>query len=88
MVTLVAATIFGSFLWDRLCTMIFAPRIFKAMLDEAGKTTLADFLPVVGTAFKIAAGLMILGTGNILVMGLAAWWYFQKPKAQQPTTTA
>ena len=27
-VSLVVATIFGTFLWDRLCTMVFAPHVF------------------------------------------------------------
>lgn len=39
-VALVTATILGTFLWDRFCTYLFAPAVFKAMRDEARKTTL------------------------------------------------
>ena len=49
---LVLASVFGTFVWDRFCTMILAPRIFKAMVEEGMKTTLADVLPI----FKTAAG--------------------------------
>lgn len=35
-ITLVTISLFGTFIWDRLVTMIFAPRIFKAMIDEVG----------------------------------------------------
>ena len=45
-VALVVSTIFGTILWDRLCTMMFAPRVFKAMTIEASKTTLNDVKPV------------------------------------------
>ena len=45
-VILVVSTIFGTFMWDRFCTMMFAPRVFKAMTIEASKTTLKDVQPV------------------------------------------
>lgn len=45
-VILVVSTIFGTFLWDRLCTMIFAPRVFQAMIGEASRTTIQDIKPV------------------------------------------
>ena len=41
-VALVVATIFGTFTWDRLCTMVFAPSVFSAMRAEAARTTLKD----------------------------------------------
>ena len=45
-VVLVVSTIFGTFVWDRLCTMMFAPSVFKAMTVEASKTTIEDVKPV------------------------------------------
>lgn len=45
-VILVVSTIFGTFLWDRLCTMMFAPRVFQAMIGEASRTTIQDIKPV------------------------------------------
>ena len=45
-VVLVVSTIFGTFVWDRLCTMMFAPKVFKAMTVEASRTTLNDVKPV------------------------------------------
>lgn len=45
------------------------------MLEEALKTTLADALPILYTVLKIVGGLLLLGTGNILLIGGAIWWY-------------
>jgi cation-transporting ATPase 13A1 len=74
-VALVSATIVGTFLWDRFCTYIFANKVFKAMMEEAMKTTFADTLPIFYTVLKIAGGLLLLGTGNILLIGGAIWMY-------------
>jgi cation-transporting ATPase 13A1 len=79
-VFLVVATIFGTLLWDRFCTWLFAPKVFAVMLDEAKRTTAADLLPVLMTALKIVGVVVILGTGNILLMG-AAFWMWRKSKA-------
>ena len=32
--SLVGASLVGTFVWDRVCTAVFAPEIFRAMLDE------------------------------------------------------
>lgn len=74
-VGLVLASIAGTFIWDRLCVMIFAPKIFSATVEELKKTTLADFVPILFTVLKVVGVLFILGTGNILLAGLAFWWY-------------
>ena len=75
-VGLVLASLFGTFIWDRLMTAIFAPEIFKAMMSEAGKTSLADLMPVLKTAGYVAGGLLIFGTNliitNITRVGLCA----------------
>lgn len=65
----------GTFTWDRLCTAIFAPRIFKAMLDEAKALTLADAAPAIGSLLKVLGVFLLLGTGNILIIGMAFWMY-------------
>ena len=75
MVLLVIATIAGTFAWDRFCTYLFAPAVFKAMISEAAKTTFADLVPVMMTLLKIIGGLLLLGSGNILIWGLAYYWY-------------
>lgn len=74
-VLLVVSTIFGTLLWDRLCVLVFAPRVFHASMMEAWKTSLADFLPIFVTLGKVVAVLLLLGTGNILLIGAAIWWY-------------
>ena len=72
---LVIASLFGTFLWDRLCTAIFAPKIFDAMMDEAMQTTPADMLPALYSLGKVVAVLLVLGSGNLLVAGLMYWTY-------------
>merc|ERR1712190_200229 len=75
---LVAATLLGTFLWDRLCVALFAPEIFRAMVQSAKQTTFTkDILPIFFTVGKILGVFFILGTGNILVAGLA-FWYWRK----------
>ena len=79
---LVVASLFGTFAWDRLCTAVFAPRIFAAMLDEAKSTTPADLLPALLSLGKVVGGLAILGTGNLLWAGIA-YWFYKKYQSQQ-----
>jgi cation-transporting ATPase 13A1 len=74
-VMLVLAAILGTFAWDRLCTAVFAPEIFGAMVAEARKTTIADIAPVFTTLFKVVGVVLVLGSGNLLLMGLAFWWW-------------
>ena len=89
-VLLVVLTILGTFLWDRLCVMIFAPNVFKAMRQEASKVTMNDLYPIMITVVKVAVVVVVLGTGNILLGGVAYWWYRQysaRAKAAETTTT-
>jgi len=79
---LVLAAIFGTFIWDRLCTALFAPHIFKAMWDEAKTTTLADAMPALMSLGKVLGVLALLGTGNILYM-IGAWFLYKKYTANQ-----
>ena len=80
-VGLVLASLFGTLIWDRLCTAIFAPEIFKAQVDEARKTTLKDVEPVIMTFAKVVGGCLLLAQGNILVVGAAVYLYRQHSKA-------
>jgi len=79
---LVCASLFGTFIWDRLCTMVFAPHIWRAMVDEAKTTTLADVVPALVSLGKVAGVLLLLGTGNILFM-IGAWFAYKKFKESQ-----
>ena len=79
-VFLVVATIAGTFLWDRLCTLLFAPKIFDAMAKEAIKTTWKDIVPVLMTLLKIIIGVLILGSGNIILWGIAFYIWRQTNK--------
>jgi len=75
---LVGLTLVGTFIWDRLCVFFFAPEIFNAMADSAKKTTFkADVWPIFMTFFKVCGVFFILGTGNILMAGLAFYMYKQ-----------
>jgi len=72
----------GTFIWDRVITAMFAPQVFKAMMDEARKTTVTDLLPIFMSLFKTVFGFLIFATGNPLVWG-AAWYANRKWKAYQ-----
>ena len=81
-VALVTLTIAGTFLWDRLCTILFAPHVFKAMLTSAMETTLKDVLPVLETAAKVAFAVWVLYSGNLL-LGIGLWWWYGRAKKAQ-----
>merc|ERR1711871_519373 len=82
-VALVVATIAGTFCWDRFCTFMFAPKVSRAMMDEASKTSLKDLYPVLMTLLKIIGGVLLSGTGNILLWGLTYYVYRQYSQKQQ-----
>lgn len=67
----------GTFCWDRFCTFMFAPKVFRAMMDEAAKTTWKDLIPVGMTLLKIIGGVILLGSGNVMLWGLAYYLYRQ-----------
>merc|ERR1711871_293167 len=75
-VFLITATIIGTFLWDRLCVLLFAPNIFDAMAKEITKTSWKDVMPVLMTLLKVIIGVLILATGNIFLLGMSIylWW--------------
>jgi len=82
-VGLVAASLFGTFVWDRLATALFAPKIFRAMWNEAKRTTIADLTPVFATLAKVALGALLLVQGNLLVLGGAIYFYRQYTQRQK-----
>jgi len=85
--TVLFVSLVGTFLWDRLMTMIFAPEIFRAIVDEARATTLKDFMPLLTTVGYVAGGLLLLGSGNILMVG-AAFMIYRHYRSQQPQPAA
>jgi cation-transporting ATPase 13A1 len=82
-VTLVAISLVGTFVWDRIVTAIFAPDIAKIMFKEASQTTLADLLPVFTTMFKVVAGVAVFASGNIVVWGAVAYFFWKRRAAAQ-----
>mmetsp|Transcript_8533 Transcript_8533/g.20258 ORF Transcript_8533/g.20258 Transcript_8533/m.20258 type:complete len:758 (+) Transcript_8533:1-2274(+) len=73
---LVGMTLVGTFVWDRFCVFLFAKDIFKAIVDSAKKTTFrADIVPIFVTVLKVVGVFIVLGTGNLLMAGLAFWMY-------------
>eukprot|EP00928_Gymnodinium_smaydae_P014577 TRINITY_DN15366_c1_g1_i1.p1 TRINITY_DN15366_c1_g1~~TRINITY_DN15366_c1_g1_i1.p1 ORF type:complete len:1530 (-),score=419.39 TRINITY_DN15366_c1_g1_i1:49-4638(-) len=76
---LVLISIFGTFVWDRVCVWFFAPSIFKAMLDSAKKTTLrGDVFPVFWDCGKIIFGFCLFSLGLPGWIALFFWWKNRK----------
>ena len=80
-VHLVLLSLFGSFVWDRLCTAVFAPTIFKAMAESGRATTLQDLVPLAQTIAKVCVAALLLSQGNILVLIGAYWMYSKRAQA-------
>eukprot|EP00298_Acanthocystis_sp_HF-20_P022569 c30571_g1_i1.p1 GENE.c30571_g1_i1~~c30571_g1_i1.p1 ORF type:complete len:465 (+),score=266.83 c30571_g1_i1:88-1395(+) len=76
---LVLTTIFGTFVWDRLVTFLFARDIFNAMFAEAAKTTLMDLFPMVKTLGKVLGVFALIGSGNPLLW-FGAFWFYRKSR--------
>jgi cation-transporting ATPase 13A1 len=75
------ASVFGTFVIDRICVILFAPTVGKAMLVEASKTTLWDTLPVFKTMGKVILGLGVVGSGNPLIWIGCAYYYYRTRQA-------
>merc|ERR1719231_1364529 len=43
LLAIIGVTLVGSFVWDRLCVAIFAPRIFASQLNELYSLSISDF---------------------------------------------
>jgi cation-transporting ATPase 13A1 len=80
--TLVMVSIFGTFIWDRICVRFFAPEIFGAMWGSAMTTTFQkDIVPIF-----LDFGKILLGVG-LFCMGVPGWiglffWYRNRKKAE------
>jgi cation-transporting ATPase 13A1 len=55
----------------------------SASAEEFEKTSLKDFLPILMTLVKVVVCLIILGTGNLLLMGGAFYMYRQYTNQQK-----
>eukprot|EP00658_Telonema_sp_P-2_P035369 TRINITY_DN25737_c0_g1_i1.p1 TRINITY_DN25737_c0_g1~~TRINITY_DN25737_c0_g1_i1.p1 ORF type:complete len:1571 (+),score=461.62 TRINITY_DN25737_c0_g1_i1:80-4792(+) len=82
-VTLVTASIFGTFVWDRLMTAVFAPEIFGAMMKEVWETRLSDVLDLLQTVGKILLCVGIYATGNPLIWFGAFMLYRNRKKTEE-----
>lgn len=69
------ASIVGTFIWDRICLAVFAPKIFGAMMKEALATRPQHLWPICKTLLKVGGGLALLGSGNIFIWGGVFWLY-------------
>lgn len=67
----------GTFIWDRLMTAIFAPKVFRAMVDEAKATRPFDLIPILTSLGKTIIGFAIFSTGNPIIWGGAYYAYRQ-----------
>jgi hypothetical protein len=77
------ASVFGTFVIDRICVILFSPVVGRAMLVEASKTTLWDTLPVFKTLGKVILGFIIVGSGNPLIwIGCGWYWWRQRNAAK------
>jgi cation-transporting ATPase 13A1 len=76
---LVFASLGGTFIWDRLMIMLFAPEVWKAMIDNAQATTRKDISDVFSTLGKVLLVIGVYLTGNPLIW-IGAFWYYRKQK--------
>ena len=83
------ASVFGTFIIDRICVAIFAPTVGKAIWAEAAKTTIWDTLPVFQTLGKVIVGFIVVGSGNPLIwIGCGYWWWRRRQAAKAALLTA
>merc|ERR1712008_659862 len=76
-------SLIGSFLWDRLMLMTFAPEISQCYISEAKATTFMDFYPLLKTVGMVLGGLIFLGAGNPIMWGIAFMIYRSHKSSQQ-----
>jgi len=83
----IATTLVGSFVWDRLCVAVFAPRVFASQVDEIRSLSISDFWGPnsskhVGMA--VAALAWLYFTEGNMIMLAGGYWLYRKSKAAPP----
>ena len=82
-VMLCVASVFGTFIVDRISVAIFAPQVGKELVKQAAATSITDIFPVFWTIGKVLVGFLVVGSGNPLIWIGAGWWWWRRRKAQQ-----
>merc|ERR1719198_2877842 len=81
LLSLIGATLGGSFLWDRLCLAIFAPRIFASQIRELASLRLSDFwgpnAPKYIAGVALGAFWLIYTEGN-MILAIAAYSMYSR----------
>jgi len=72
---LVFMSLLGSFIADRLCVAIFSRDIFYAQFQQLLLLRPQHLMQPMMTIGKILGVLWVLGSGNLLLAGLAYWQY-------------
>ena len=84
---LIAATLVGSLVWDRLCVLIFAPRIFKSQVDEIAALSIGDFWGPNSAKYCAAAiagaAWLYYTEGNMLLLGMV-YMLYRRTQTPQP----
>jgi len=80
---LVFMSLLGSFIVDRLCVAIFSRDIFYAQMQQFALLRPQHLFTPLMTVLKILGGLWVLGSGNLLLAGLAYWQYRKYQQAQE-----
>jgi hypothetical protein len=79
LLSILAATLLGSFVWDRLCVAVFAPRIFHSQIKELRSLSISDFWgpdsPKKLAQLLLAGAWLYFTEGNLIVAGGAYWVY-------------
>lgn len=92
LLTIIACTLVGSLLWDRLMVALFAPRIFAAQLKELASLSLSDFWgpdsPKYALSALLAAAWLYYTEGNIVVAGIGYMVYKRMIKDPQDAAAA
>ena len=88
---LIAITLLGGLVWDRLCLAVFAPQIFASQMREAASLRLSDFygpntLKYLGGGLAAAAWLY-LTEGN-MILAIAAYMLYSRMKKPQANEAA
>jgi len=80
---LVFMSLLGSFIVDRMCVAIFSKDIFVAQMEQILYLRPEHLMAPVMTVLKILGGLWVLGSGNLLLAGLAYWQYRKYTQGQE-----